>query len=78
MSSLLVRDASPEAPGVRLSISHAPAALSRFRHRGFLVSKGPGGVELQLRQLLLQLEHRGEEVAVLLDSLQHFDALEDQ
>ena len=34
--------------------------------------------DLELRQLLLQLQHRGEEVAVLLDPLQHVAGLEDQ
>ena len=32
----------------------------------------------QLRQLLLQLQHRGEEVAVVLDPLQHVAGLEDE
>ena len=35
-------------------------------------------LRLELRQLLLQLEHRGEEVAVLLDPLQHVAGLEDE
>ena len=32
----------------------------------------------ELRQLLFQLQHRDEEVAVLLDPLQHLAGLEDQ
>ena len=46
----------------------------------FLPSMGVSAhcVQLELRQLLFELQHRGEEVAVLLDPLEHVAGLEDE